>query len=595
MLLGVVKLHHARTSPRSVPAIQMKTQLYDLSRLFRLALGLGIALSSTTSFGQTNHERLQVAAPPWLADAYFGYGVAMSSNRVLISAPGPLDPYSGLPQGGRARKVLVHDATTGLLLRQLEASDGEVEDGFGFTIAAEGDTVVIGAPWDDDLGLDSGSAYLFDLPSGQELAKLHAAGGDEGDHFGGPVATDGSLALIGAPGDSVNGANTGAAFVFDVATGQQLFRLEAPGVTPQARFGSAVAIGNGLAVVGLHPTPLSGSGSQAAVYVFDATTGQLLHELLPVYADPGTGFGRAVAISGSSILVGNPSLLGGTATTRNGAVHVFDSVTGQWLRDLSGPLVDEPDGFGSTLATDGALVAVGAPWSRVGFPIDGAVYVVDPVTAAVRARLTSSVPTESPSWSDGPGYIGVGLGGALAFDGGSIVAAGTVCCSTGEGTCLVFDDVAVNSGDAYCFGDGSGPSCPCGADGYLGEGCASSVGRGGYLLGAGNASLANDELRLQALRLPAATPVVLFQGSTPTSRVFGEGILCAHPSFRYDVQFSSSVGTAAGGFTGAAVFEGLGQHASPGSTLYYQCWYRDAASACGLGGFNLTNGWAVTW
>ncbi len=69
--------------------------------------------------------------------------------------------------------------------------------------------------------------------------------------------------------------------------------------------------------------------------------------------------------------------------------------------------------------------------------------------------------------------------------------------------------------------------------------------------------------------------------------ISGNRVLCSNVTYRHDVQFASP--------TGSAVFEGLGQHAAPGSTLLYQCWYRDPQSTCGLGGSNLTNGWAVTW
>ena len=43
--------------------------------------------------------------------------------------------------------------------------DGEAGDGFGYSVAVDDDTVVVGARWDDDQGLDSGSAYVFTEPS----------------------------------------------------------------------------------------------------------------------------------------------------------------------------------------------------------------------------------------------------------------------------------------------------------------------------------------------------------------------------------------------------------------------------------------------
>ena len=57
---------------------------------------------------------------------------------------------------------------------KLLASDGDADDRFGFSIAVSGNTAVIGAAWNDEDGDASGSAYVIDITTGQEFFKLTA-------------------------------------------------------------------------------------------------------------------------------------------------------------------------------------------------------------------------------------------------------------------------------------------------------------------------------------------------------------------------------------------------------------------------------------
>lgn len=547
-----------------------------------------------TSFAQTNYESARIDSPPAALTGDWGGSLALSGTRLLSSALGPYDDL-GFPVGGSPRTVYVHDVQTGAQLHALQASDGVVSDAFGSALAAEGTVALIGSPFDDDLGVDSGSVYSFDLLTGQQLTKWTSSTGGPRDRFGSSIAIDGGLAIVGAPGEDTSGGYSGAAYVFDITTGQQLFRLAPPVPERGAGFGARVALGGGLAVVARDPYRFPGGQPIVApsVDVFDANSGQWLYALQPAQAGPEFHFGRDVAVSGSRVLVGEP-LRGAAALPlgTNGVVHVHDGATGAWLHDLVGPTVDQHDGFGGTLRTDGGLVAVGAPLSRVGLFADGAAYVFDVATGALRSRLISSTPTSNayePFLNEVLGF-GANLGLSLAYDAGRVVSRVRGPGATPDeilATTLVFEDTVVHSGSATCFGDGSGTACPCGVDGFLGEGCRSNSGRGGHLQGAGEASLVQSRLRLIAHRLPAGVPLLLFQGTSQTAVAFGEGIRCTNASFRFPAQVSDA--------HGAAVFTGVEQQASAGSTLHYQAWFRDPLSGCGMGNFNLTNAWSVTW
>ena len=71
-------------------------------------------------------------------------------------------------ESGSAYLFDVTDPTDPVELAKLTALDVEANDRFGISVAISGNTVVIGARWDDDLGANSGSAYLFDISDPQQ-------------------------------------------------------------------------------------------------------------------------------------------------------------------------------------------------------------------------------------------------------------------------------------------------------------------------------------------------------------------------------------------------------------------------------------------
>ena len=85
-------------------------------------------------------------------------------------------------------------------------------------MAVSGDTAVVGAHNDDTRGgVDAGSAYVFTRTgtTWTQQAKLTAADGAESDYFGWSVAVDGATAVVGAPNDdTAAGVDAGSAYAF---------------------------------------------------------------------------------------------------------------------------------------------------------------------------------------------------------------------------------------------------------------------------------------------------------------------------------------------------------------------------------------------
>jgi hypothetical protein len=148
-----------------------------------------------------------------------------------------------------------------------------------------------------------------------------------------------------------------------------------------------------------------------------------------------------------------------------------------------------------------------------------------------------------------------------------------------------------NTGSPFCYGDGSGSTCPCGAFGAPGEGCLTTSGTGAQLVGTGNADVSSDTLTLSVSGGPANKPGIFFQGNSQLNggngNPAGDGILCTSGgTIRYAVNALDA--------TGATSQTGFGVNATSGGTKHYQYWFRDPANPCG-GQFNFTNGWAVNW
>jgi esterase/lipase superfamily enzyme len=104
----------------------------------------------------------------------------------------------------------------GTQLAKLTAADAAASDEFGRSVAISGNTAIVGAYRDDDAGTDSGSAYLFDVATGAQLAKLTDADAAGVDFFGASVAISDNTAIVGARFDDDVGSDSGSAYLFTV-------------------------------------------------------------------------------------------------------------------------------------------------------------------------------------------------------------------------------------------------------------------------------------------------------------------------------------------------------------------------------------------
>jgi len=159
--------------------------------------------------------------------------------------------------------------------------------------------------------------------------------------------------------------------------------------------------------------------------------------------------------------------------------------------------------------------------------------------------------------------------------------------------------VAPNQSTAFCFGDGSGASCPCGNLGGPGRGCATSFsGLGARLRVSGQASVANDSLLLAGDELSNSV-VVVFQGTTQLNGgagvAFGDGLRCAGGSVLRIGYVTTSAGTMSYPGPGQQPVSVRGAIPAAGGSRGYQIWYRNVANYCTAAPYNLSNGLWIVW
>jgi FG-GAP repeat len=281
-------------------------------------------------------------------------------------------------------------------LAELMPSDPAANQYFGGSVAASGDTLVVGSY--AGCGTTAGEVYVFVRPrSGwsnmTQTAKLTASNGQPGDCFGADVAISGDTILVGADNTTIRGvASVGTVYVFVKQAGgwanmTETAQLHAANGGQSSYFGGSIAIQGGTAVVGAYS---GGENQHGASFVFVEPSGGWKNmtetaELAASNPTPRADFGESVAIDGNTIVVG----AGCAPTVKHfhifcgpGIVYVFVEPAGGWVNATETAMLTSSEGqygagLGTSVAISGDTIAAGASFASPasGFPKSGEVYV----------------------------------------------------------------------------------------------------------------------------------------------------------------------------------------------------------------------------
>ncbi|MEE8156231.1 MAG: FG-GAP repeat protein [Phycisphaerales bacterium] len=332
---------------------------------------------------------------------------------------------------------------------RVTASDAGVFQKFGYAVAISGETALIGAQWDNDLGTESGSVYVFRREGGTwvETQKLLASDGSGGEHFGRAVAIDGDTAMISATSHLHNGATgNGSVYVFryDGSTWIEDQEFFASDGEIGDVFGRSVSISSDssdVAVIGAHLDDDNGGNSGSAyVFRFDRETQRWVEEQKLLASDGAGGdfFGRSVAVQGDMAIInanGQDGACGGNCNVGAAYVFRFDPKTSTWVESqkLLASDAASQDFFGESVAVSDDILVIGAPFTGDNGSASGSAYVFrfDPKTSAwiEEQKLLAS-----------DGAASDHLGRSVAVDGHRIVVGAPD-----------YDDVNSNQGAAYVF------------------------------------------------------------------------------------------------------------------------------------------------
>lgn len=326
----------------------------------------------------------------------FGSSVAINGDTALIGAHfDDIGVATGLNLDQGSAYLFTRSGALWAPRQRLTAQDGAAREMFGQAVALSGDVAIAGAPHAKvGPNASQGAVYLFGCGY-VEQQTLTGAGGATGDRFGSAVAIDGDTAVVGSPFDNVGTRfvqGSAQVFVRDGAGWARTTQLFANDGATGDRFGSAVAIHGDTIVVSASHKTINNADYRGAVYVFVRSGGAWVQQARLVAADGAANdfFGASVSISGDRVAVGAPEdEIGGKKS--QGSVTLFYRSGATWSLEKTliandGAALDR-FGFSVALSEDQALVgAPGATSSK------GATYVFGSNIPSwgQRAKLTDS-------------------------------------------------------------------------------------------------------------------------------------------------------------------------------------------------------------
>jgi hypothetical protein len=381
--------------------------------------------------GATWSEQQKLTASDGAAGDVFGGSVAISGETFVIAARSA-DTGANLSQG--SAYVFVRTGSSWTQQQKLLAADGAASDQFGFSVAISGETIVVGASR-SRIGpeIEAGSAYVF-VRTGtawSQQQKLIASDAEDFDRFGSSVAISGETIVVGAP-EILDAHYSGSAYVFvriGVSWSQQQ-KLALSGEDDM--FGTDVAISGETIVIGVWLDDIGANQNQGSAHVF-VRTGTVWSQQQKLTASDGTGedyFGKAVAISGETIVVGSYNDRVGSNFAQ-GSAYVFACGGAQhWTEQAktTSPNGAIRDGFGSSVAISGETIVISASGDDIGANINqGSVYVF------VRTGINWSLQQKLTA-ADGAAFDSFGFSIAISNETIAVSASGSAYVFVRTGT-----------------------------------------------------------------------------------------------------------------------------------------------------------------
>jgi hypothetical protein len=275
---------------------------------------------------------------------------------------------------------------------KLTASDGEAGDSFGEAISISGDTIAVGADYEDSgVTYSQGAVYIFERNQGGpnnwgEVAKILASDGLNEDYFGSAVSIDGDTLVVGAPRDDIGGqTDQGSAYIYERNQGGQdnwgeVIKLTILDGFGNDLLGTSVSINDDTVAVGVAGDDIGTNINQGSVCIFERNQGGPDNWGLVIKITASDGveldyFGESVSVNKDTLVVG--------ADEDNfiGSAYIFERDEGgidNWgvvakLLPIDGEIGDY---FGNSVSINRDTIIIGAVSDDIdGNEYQGSVYI----------------------------------------------------------------------------------------------------------------------------------------------------------------------------------------------------------------------------
>lgn len=314
---------------------------------------------------------------------YFGSKLSISGDGNTLVVGSPSSSSTGEVY------VFTRSGNTWTEQQKFQSSDSEISEDFGgaVEVSLDGNTIIVGSPYNDTTFSNSGATYIYTRTPGDlgpaawtEQQKITASNPQQSNQFGSAVSisADGNTAIVGSPGGDQS-------YVFarsgNVWTERQI--IQPVGIVIGDRFGNSASIssnGNEV-VIGAYYT----SDRQGAAYIFTRTPEDIgpaawteQQKIVEDEPESDGNFSLSVSMSfdGSSAVISRPYSGTGSA---EGIVCVYTESGGVWTKSNTLSAYDDTYGnsFGYSVAIsdNGNTTIAGA--SRNGSMDQGAAYTYD--------------------------------------------------------------------------------------------------------------------------------------------------------------------------------------------------------------------------
>ena len=306
---------------------------------------------------------------------YFGKSLAIDDNWLVVGAL--YDNVNGEKSG--SAYIYHYDDSNWHFHTKLIPPDGSPYDRFGYSIDIDDSHIVVGAVYDDDMGEDSGSVYVYSNESDSWVlkTKLYSSNHEAGDYFGVSVSLNIDRLAVGAAYNDQNGTNSGSVTLFkyeDDWEEQQI--LLAPDGQEYDLFGNDIDIYNNRLIVGaFHKDDIYMNSGSVYIYTLLDDLFNFSFSLSPTDQSLNDNFGLSVSIFEDFISVGSIDDDNGL---NSGAVYIYQIDDYAALNELKYIPEDasEYDEFSGSISLYNNNILVGAQFDDDLGDSSGSAYLI---------------------------------------------------------------------------------------------------------------------------------------------------------------------------------------------------------------------------